>query len=107
MDFWLSIEGQMVNPVLILLFYKFSAEMSRAVGKAKVLLSAKALLAGAGLANAVLKCAAHSWGPVQRSHCRSGGEGSELRSRCSWLHFCHCQISLPAHSKINCPSFLF
>lgn len=53
MDFWLSTEGQMVNPVLILLFYKFSAEMSRAVGKAKVLLSAKALLAGAGLANTV------------------------------------------------------
>lgn len=48
MAFWISTEGQMVNPVLILLFYKFSAEMSRAVDKAKVLLSAKALLSGNG-----------------------------------------------------------
>lgn len=75
MDFWLSTEGQMVNPVLILLFYKFSAEMSRAVGKAKVLLSAKALLAGAGLANAVLKCAAHSW-----VLCRDPTAGVEVKA---------------------------
>lgn len=46
MAFWIPTEGQMVNPVLILLFYKFSAEMNRASDKAKVLLSAKALLAG-------------------------------------------------------------
>lgn len=36
----------MVNPVLILLFYKFIAEMNGAVDKVKVLVSAKALLAG-------------------------------------------------------------
>lgn len=46
MTFWISTEGQMVNPVLILFPYKLSAEMNRAVDKAKVLLSAKAWLAG-------------------------------------------------------------
>lgn len=46
MAFWIPTEGQMVNPVLILLFYTFSAEMNRAADKAKVLLSARALLAG-------------------------------------------------------------
>lgn len=46
MAFWISTEGQMVNPELILLFYKLSAEMNRAADKAKVLLSARALLAG-------------------------------------------------------------
>lgn len=44
MALWVSTEGRMVNPVLSLLFYKSSAEISGAVHEAEVLLVARGLL---------------------------------------------------------------
>jgi len=46
MALWVSTEGQMVNPVLILLFYKAIAEINRAVCEMEVLLGARGLLSG-------------------------------------------------------------
>lgn len=46
MALWVSVEGQMVNPVLMLLFYKSSAEINRAVQEAAVLLGARGFLSG-------------------------------------------------------------
>lgn len=46
MALWVSTEGQMVNPVLILLFYKSSAEINRPVHEAEVLRGARGLLSG-------------------------------------------------------------
>lgn len=46
MALWVSTEGQMVNPVLILLFYKSGAEINRPVHEAEVLRGARGLLSG-------------------------------------------------------------
>lgn len=79
----------MVNPVLILLFYKFSAEMNRAVHEAKVLPGARGLLSGSTTGTHLTETGPQMWCPQLESCvlCRVPAAvlSSELRHRSTWL----------------------